>query len=56
MKSIVIGIAFIILFMVGATWVDPAAANQPWVRCKHIPTGEVQMFPGMQCPMGWHPV
>jgi len=51
-KTLIAGIVtllFLILFSF-------RAEADSWVRCKHIPTGEVQMIRGMSCPTGWNPL
>jgi hypothetical protein len=31
-------------------------AQDNYIKCKHISTGAIQMFPGMSCPWNWVPV
>ena len=33
-----------------------AMGQQNYIKCQHLATGSIQMFPGMSCPAQWAPV
>ena len=45
-----IAVALVVLYGLNAQ------AQQNWIRCEHLVTGETQMFPGSSCPAQWFPV
>lgn len=47
------GLAMAILAVMAA---HDVSAQDNWIRCKHLQSGAIQMFPGMSCPAQWHPV
>ncbi len=58
MMEVVRKIVFLSIVVAVALWLMMLAAGkveaqQNWIQCKHIPTGNIQMFPGMSCPQDW---
>ena len=52
--AFIAGALFVVI--VYLTLSAPVSAQNNWVTCQNLRTGNVQMFPGMSCPPNWAPV
>ena len=50
------GLILAACIFVGIMMSMDASAQDNWITCQNIRTGNIQMFPGMQCPHNWAPV
>ena len=49
-------LGFVVAMILTIVLSAPVNAQNNWVTCQNLRTGNVQMFPGMSCPPNWAPV